>query len=231
MNKPVEHRLEAELKVCDPQKTDHTHTVESWRIVKMMAELTDGFALLKRYKLAATFYGSSRAVPTDPSYQAATELAGRLSESGFTIITGGAGGIMEAGNKGAYEAKGESVGLNINLPREQAINHYLTAEMDFNYFFTRKVMLSFASEVYVYFPGGYGTLNEFFEILTLVQTRKIKRIPIVLYGNEYWTPVLKILESSIYERYGFIDKADLDLYRLVDSVDDAYEVILKLVKC
>lgn len=228
---PIVHRMEGELKVCDPDKTDHTRSMESWRVMKIMAEITEGFEFLNKYKLAATIYGSSRTTPTDPSYQAASELASKLARSGFAVITGGAGGIMEAGNRGAYEAKGESVGLNINLPREQAANKFLTAEKDFNYFFTRKVMLAFASEVYIYFPGGFGTLNEFFEIVTLVQTRKIKRIPIVLYGREYWQPVLDLLEKRIYEKYQYIDKADLDLYRLVDSVDDAYEAVLEMVKC
>jgi hypothetical protein len=228
---PVEHRMEGELKVCDPDKTDHTRTMESWRLMKIMAEITEGFEFLKKYKLAATIYGSSRMTSDDPSYQAAEKLAGSLARSGFTVITGGAGGIMEAANKGAYEAKGESVGLNIRLPREQAANKFLTAEKDFSYFFTRRVMLAFASEVYVYFPGGYGTLNEFFEIVTLVQTQKIKRIPIVLYGREFWQPILDLLEKRLYQQNQFIDKADLDLYRLVDSVDEAYEAILKLVKC
>lgn len=231
MNKPTEHRLEADLKVCDPERTDQTHTPEAWRIERMTAEIRDGFEFLKKYTLAATIYGSSRSAPSDPYYQAAEALAGKLSRSGFAVVTGGAGGIMEAGNKGAYEEKGESIGLNINLPHEQASNHFVTAEMDFNYFFTRKVMLAFASEVYVYFPGGYGTLNEFFEILTLVQTHKIKPIPIVLYGKDYWQSALDFLEKRLYEQYHFIDEGDLKLYTLVDSVDEAYHAILKLVKC
>lgn len=228
---PVVHRMEGELKVCDPTKTDHTRTMESWRVMKIMAEITEGFEFLKKYKLAATIYGSSRIARDDPYYKVASELADKLARSGFTIVTGGAGGIMEAANYGAYEAKGESVGLNIRLPHEQAANKYLTAQKDFNYFFTRRVMLAFASEVYVYFPGGYGTLNEFFEIVTLVQTQKIKRIPIVLYGKEFWQPIINILEKRLSDKYHYIDKEDLGLYSLVDSVDEAYEQVLKLVKC
>lgn len=228
---PLEHRLEGDLKICDPDTVEQTHPIEDWRIDRMKSELDMGFAFLRKYKLAATVYGSSRTEPDDPSYQAAEALSGKLSRSGFAIITGGAGGIMEAANKGAYEAKGESVGLNIKLPHEQFANKYLTAEAHFNYFFTRKVMLSYAAEVYVFFPGGYGTLNEFFEILTLVQTKKVKRLPIVLYGKSYWRPVLAILKNCLSEKHRFIDRGDLDLYTLVDSVDEAYEQITKLVKC
>jgi len=228
---PEEHRLEKELRVCDPEKTDHTATMESWRIFKIMGELIDGFAMLRKYRLAATFFGSARDHMDPKIYEGATELARRLSESGFTVITGGAGGVMEAASRGAFEAKGQSLGLNINLPMEQNINRYLTDTATFNYFFTRKIMLSFASEVYIYFPGGFGTLDELFEILTLVQTNKIKRIPIILYDKEYWTPLLTLFEEHLLKRYKTISKSDLDLYQLVDSPDEAYEAILDLVKC
>jgi uncharacterized protein (TIGR00730 family) len=164
-------------------------------------------------------------------YDDASALAGKLAKAGFTVITGGASGIMEAANKGAFEAGGKSVGLNIELPSEQGSNPYLTDSATFNYFFSRKVMLSFASEVYIFFPGGFGTLDEFLEILTLVQTRKIKRIPIILYNKGYWTPLLKFFENHLLKEYQTIDKADLSLYHVVDSVDEAYESILKLVKC
>ncbi|MEK9176849.1 MAG: TIGR00730 family Rossman fold protein, partial [Patescibacteria group bacterium] len=185
MKPPTIHRMEGELKVCDPAKTDRTHDVESWRIFKIMAEFVDGFNLLRKYRLAATFFGSARTHLDERYYEDATVLAGRLSKAGFTIVTGGAAGIMEAASKGAYDAGGKSVGLNIELAAEQGVNQYLTDTFTFNYFFTRKVMLAFASEVYIFFPGGFGTLDEFLEIITLVQTRKIKRIPIILYGTSY----------------------------------------------
>lgn len=228
---PDEHRLEGELRVCDPEKTDHTKDMESWRVFKIMAEFVEGFELLRKYRLAASFFGSARCSQDDQIFEDATALAARLSKSGFAIITGGAGGIMEAANKGAFEAGGQSVGLNINLPTEQKGNDFLTEMQDFNYFFTRKVMLSFASEVYIYFPGGYGTLDELFEIMTLVQTGKIKRVPIILYDKSYWEPLLSFIEKELYEKHHTISKEDTELYAVVDSVDEAYEKILELVKC
>lgn len=226
---PTEHRMEGELRVLDPEKTDHTKDMETWRIFKILAELIEGFALLRKYKLAATFFGSARTEPGEPAYEAAVELGKRLSQSGFTVITGGAAGIMEAGNKGAYEAGGQSVGLNIKLQREQAPNRFTTDGQTFSYFFTRKVMLTFASEVYVYFPGGFGTMDEFFEILTLVQTAKIKRIPIILYDKAFWEPLTTLFEEHLCKKYQTVGKADLDLYKVVDSVDEAYEIIIKEV--
>lgn len=228
---PEEHRMEADLRVCDPEKTDHTKDIETWRIFKIMAEFIEGFALLRRYKLAVTFFGSARSQLNEKIYTETTELAKRLSESGFTIITGGAAGIMEAGNKGAYEAGGQSVGLNIQLPKEQQPNKYLTDGQTYNYFFSRKVMLSFASEAYVYFPGGFGTFDEFLEILTLVQTGKIKRIPILLYNREFWEPWTRLFEEQLFKKYHTISQGDLDLYQIVDSVDEAYETILRDVQC
>lgn len=223
--------MDAELRVCDPEKTDHTQDMESWRVFRIMAELVDGFQLLKKYRLAASFFGSSRCCIGDDMYDNAAALAVKLSKSGFTIITGGAGGVMEAANQGAFEAGGQSVGLNIELPQEQNSNKFLTEMKTFNYFFTRKVMLTFASEVYIYFPGGFGTLDEFFEILTLVQTRKIKRIPIVLVGKEYWGPIVDLIEMHLLKKYQTIDQEDTELYTLVDTVDEAYDAVLRLVKC
>jgi uncharacterized protein (TIGR00730 family) len=228
---PDEHRMEEELRVCDPEKTDHTQPIENWRIFRIMAEFVDGFELLRKYRLAATFFGSARCCIGDPMYDNAMALAERLVYSGFTIITGGAGGVMRAANQGAYKAGGKSVGLNIELPHEQESNEFLTETKTFNYFFTRKVMLAFASEVYVYFPGGFGTLDELFEILTLIQTKKIKRIPVVLVGKKYWDPIITLLTDHLYHTYGTIDKEDLELFTLVDSVDEAHAVILDLVRC
>ena len=231
VNPPSEHRMEGELRVCDPQKTDHTKDIESWRLFKIMAEFVEGFEILRKYNLSATFFGSARTKEDQPIYAEALELGEKLAKSGFAVITGGAAGIMEAGNRGAYEAGGKSIGLNIELPSEQLPNRFLTEGMTFNYFFTRKVMLSFASEVYVFFPGGFGTLDEFLEILTLVQTRKIKRIPIFLYNREFWAPLLKYFEKDLAEKYNTIHKDDLKLFTVVDSVQEAYDQILDQVKC
>jgi uncharacterized protein (TIGR00730 family) len=232
VNPPSEHRMEGELKVCDPEKTDHTQTIESWRIFKIMAEFVAGFEFLRKYKLAATFFGSARPHPGEEGIDdRASKLAAKLARSGFAIISGGAGGVMEAANKGAHSVGGQSLGLNIQLPEEQHVNAYLSDSITFNYFFTRKVMLAFASEVYIFFPGGYGTLDEFLEILTLVQTNKVKRVPIVLFDKEYWTPIVDMFENHLYAKYKTISKDDLSLYVVADTVDEAHAKILELVKC
>lgn len=211
--------------VCKPAK------IESWRVFKIMSEFVEGFDLLRRYGLAATFFGTARASFEHPVYQHATDLAARLSKQGFAIITGGSAGVMQAANKGAYEAGGASVGLNIRLADGQKNNAYLTETYEFDHFFVRKVMLTFASEVYIYFPGGYGTLDEFTEILTLVQTKKIRKIPIVLFGKAYWTPLIDFFKNSLYEKYHSIDEADLELFHLVDTVDEAFDYIVAHVTC
>lgn len=228
---PDEHRLEAELRVCDPDKVGRSKEIENARIDRMASELYEGFETLRKYKLAATFFGSSRCSIGDDIYDPAMELAGKLAQSGFAIISGGGGGVMEAANRGAYEAGGQSVGLNIMLPTEQVPNEYTTEAKTFRYFFTRKVMLTFASEVYVYFPGGYGTLDELFEILTLIQTKKIKHVPVILYGKNFWGPITELLKNHLLEKFDTLEKADLDLFVTVDSVDEAYVTILDSVKC
>lgn len=205
--------------------------VESWRIFKIMSEFVEGFDMLKKYGLAATFFGSTRCGLDDAAYKAAEELSGRLAKKGFAIISGGAQGIMQASNKGAFDAGGQSVGINITLPHEQEPNQYLTDELTLDHFFVRKVMLTFASEVYVYFPGGFGTLDEFFEILTLVQTKKIRKVPIVLYGREYWTPLIDFMKKTMLAENSAISPEDLDLFVLVDTVDEAYDYIIANVKC
>lgn len=199
--------------------------IQSWRIFRIMAEFVAGFELLRKYGLAATFFGSARTRPGDPIYDAAEALAGRLAKAGFAIITGGGPGVMGAANEGAFKAGGKSVGLNIDLPTEQALNPHTTESERFHFFFTRKVMLSFASEVYVYFPGGFGTLDELFELVTLIQTKKISKIPIVLYGRAYWTPLLSWIQEALAED-GLINKEDVEIYHLVDSVDEAYTYIM-----
>lgn len=232
--KPKIHKNEKKLQNCrivtDLLDTDaNGDAVESWRVFKIMSEFVSGFELLRKYGLAATVYGSARAKPGDPFYKEAEELCAKLAKKNFAIITGGGGGIMEAANVGAFKVGGKSVGFNIQLPFEQKLNPYTTESLNFNYFFSRKVMLAFASEVYVYFPGGFGTLDEFFEMLTLVQTKKIERIPIVLYDKEYWTPLIKFFEGHLLKKYKTISQQDLELIKVVDSVDEAYKYILKAV--
>lgn len=213
------------LLVCKPKK------IESWRIFKIMSEFIEGFDIIRRYGLAVSFFGSSRATLGDDSYEKAEELAKRLAQKGFAVVTGGSAGIMEAANRGAFEAGGASVGLNINLPEAQNYNPYLTERFGFDHFFVRKVMLTYASEVYIYFPGGFGTLDEFFEIVTLIQTKKIRKVPIVLYGRDYWEPLQEFIQKTMLEKHAAIDKADMELYTLVDSVDEAYDYITSNVSC
>jgi uncharacterized protein (TIGR00730 family) len=203
--------------------------VESWRVFRIMAEFVAGFELLRKYGLAASIFGSARFQSGDPYYKQAEDLAARLAKKGFAIITGGGPGIMEASNVGAFKVGGKSVGLNIELPFEQKLNPYTTESLDFNFFFSRKVMLAFASEVYIYFPGGFGTLDEFFELLTLIQTKKIERIPIVLYGSEFWNPLVAFFKNELQKKFQTINKEDLDLFMVVDSVDEAMKYILKNV--
>ena len=217
-------RVESELLIQEKDETD------AWRILKIVSEFVNGFELLRKYERAATFFGTARCSLGDMWYKQAEELASRLSKSNFTIITGGASGIMEAANRGAFEAGGNSVGLNIKLKNEQGPNAFTTDSVSFSHFFSRKVMLSFASEVYVYFPGGFGTLDEFFELVTLVQTKKIRPIPIVLIGREYWEPLLAWIDSSLNKQYHTIGEKDMQIYHLTDSVDEAYDLIIELVE-
>lgn len=213
------------LLVCKPKK------IESWRVFKIMSEFIEGFDIIRRYGLAVTFFGSARSSLGSESYKEAEELASRLAKRGFAVITGGSSGIMQAANKGAFDAGGASVGLNINLPDTQVYNPYLTERFGFDHFFVRKVMLTYASEAYIYFPGGFGTLDEFFEVVTLVQTKKIRKVPIVLISHRYWDPLLAFIEQTLYRENAAIDEADTKLYTVVDSVEEAYDTIVKSVSC
>lgn len=199
----------------------------TWRIFRVMSEFVDGFQFLSEFTKGVTFFGSGRFAPHHPYYKMANELGQRLSAAGFTIITGGGSGIMEAGNKGATEGKnGDSVGLNIQLPYEQRVNPFVRKGLGFHYFFTRKIMLSASAQAYVFFPGGFGTLDEFFEMVTLVQTQKIsERIPIVLVGEDFWQPLLDWMKAKMHDANQAIDSNDLKLYTLVKSVDEAFDIV------
>ncbi|PIT91508.1 TIGR00730 family Rossman fold protein [Candidatus Kaiserbacteria bacterium CG10_big_fil_rev_8_21_14_0_10_49_17] len=199
------------------------------RVKRICDEIDGGFTALRKYDLAATFFGSARCGAGDETYRAAEELAGNLARAGFTIITGGGPGIMAAANKGAKDAGGQSVGFNIELPEEQGLNHNTTDSYEFHYFFARKLMLTYASEVYVYFPGGFGTLDEFFEIATLVQTGRIESIPIILYGGEYWEPLLSWMHETLLDTYSTISPEDTAIFTLVDSAQEAYDAVMQLV--
>lgn len=200
---------------------------QSWRLFSIMSEFVNGFNLLRKLGPAATFWGSARLQPGNKYYDKAEELAKRLSEQGLAIVTGGGGGIMEASNVGAFKVGGSSVGFNIRLPEEQRLNPYTTESQTFDHFFARKVMLAYASEVYIFFPGGLGTLDEFFEIVTLIQTKKITAVPVVLYGKEFWEPLVAWFKTGLLDKYQTISKEDLDLFVMADSVDEAEELILR----
>ncbi len=212
-----------------PDPLESSDAVQSWRVFKIMSEFVQGFEILRRHGLAVTVYGSARTKPDAPDYQAAEELCARLAKKYFTVITGGGPGIMEAANVGAYKAGGKSIGFNIDLPFEQKLNPYVTESMDFDYFFSRKVMLAFAAEAYVYFPGGFGTLDELMEMVTLIQTKKIKHIPIVLYDKAFWGPLLDWCRNTLLKEYKTISSEDIDILHVVDSVDEAYDYIVKSV--
>lgn len=202
-----------------------------WRIFRIVAEFIDGFQYIADFKKTVSVFGSTRVSETDRWYKEARKLSRMLVNKKFTIVTGGGPGIMEAANRGAYEAKGTSVGINIQLPREQRTNPYVNTSIGFHYFFTRKLMLTYSAEAYVYFPGGYGTLDEFFEIITLIQTKKIAtHIPIILVGKDYWGPFEAWMKNVMYEKYDGVDKADLRLFEIVDSAEEAFRIIKKHAK-
>jgi uncharacterized protein (TIGR00730 family) len=204
----------------------HVKDISIIRISRILKEFMAGFNFLKNYNKTVTFFGSSRAKPGTKYYQEAFELAFQLSKKGYTIVTGGGGGVMEAANKGAYMAGGSSVGININLPKEQEINKYVKNYISFRYFFTRKVMLTFASQAYIFLPGGFGTLDEFFEIITLIQTEKIKKIPVILIHKDYWNPLLGWIEKTLYKNKKTISKKNMEIYKIASSPEQALQMLV-----
>lgn len=206
-----------------PRSWNETKTNDSWAIFKIMSEFVEGYEKLSRIKPCVSIFGSSRFTNENPYYQDAEEIAFRLSESGYGVITGGGPGIMEAGNKGANRGGGESVGLNIDLPFEQKGNPFIDKDklIEFDYFFVRKVMFVKYAQGFIVMPGGLGTLDELFEALTLIQTGKIGRFPIILYGKAFWKGLLDWIESNLLEKHKTISPEDLNLYRLVDTPEEA----------
>lgn len=199
----------------------------NWRIFRIMAEFVDGFQFLADLKNEVTVFGSARFNEQNKYYREAHKLAVMLGKSGYTIITGGGGGIMEAGNRGAYETGAQSVGLNIQLPTEQRVNQFVKKGMGFHYFFTRKTMLSASAQAYVFFPGGFGTLDEFFETITLIQTRKMEKVPVVLVGKEFWSKLVEWIDDIVCKENQAIDPEDKNIYVLVDSAKEAFDMIKK----
>jgi uncharacterized protein (TIGR00730 family) len=203
----------------DPPRAEFTHG-DPWRVLRIMGEYVHGFDALAEVGAGIAVFGSARTAESDAMYQAAREVGRRLAEAGFAVITGGGPGIMEAANRGARDAGGLSVGCNIELPREQGINPYVDVAVNFRYFFCRKTMFVKYSEGFVLFPGGFGTLDELFEALTLIQTRKILRFPVVLFGSAYWQGLVDWLRQQVLAR-GNIDAYDVNLVRITDSPEEA----------
>jgi uncharacterized protein (TIGR00730 family) len=201
---------------------------ESWRIFRIMAEFVEAIETLSRVKNAVSIFGSARTTPDDPYYQKAELLSRLLAERGFGVITGGGPGIMEAANKGAAGAGGQSVGMNIRLPLEQKPNPYANISIDYKYFFTRKVMFVKYAMAYVVMPGGFGTLDELFEALTLLQTKRIKTFPVILMGSEYWKGLIDWLKKTVL-RNNKISAMDLDLFQVIDDPEEAVKHIQKYV--
>ena len=197
------------------------------RLALISEEFRRGFEFINNYPRSVTFFGSSRALESDPSYQKALRLASRVvTELHYSVVTGGGPGIMEAANRGAFEAGGNSLGLTISLPKEQHDNKYLTDKEGFYYFFSRKVCLSFSAEAFLFFPGGFGTLDEFTEILTLVQTNKIPPVPLIMVGESFWQePLEKIFRENLLKNH-MIEEQDLSLYTITDDEDE----ILRMIK-
>ena len=198
-------------------------------LARINKEFSEGFDFLKDYPRSVTIFGSSMAAPDSLDYNRASELGGRIArELKYAVMTGGGPGIMEAANKGAFEAGGISLGLNISLPHEHGANPYLTKHYKFSYFFSRKTMMIFAAEAYVFFPGGFGTFDELFGLLTLIQTGKIPRVPIVLVDSKFWVPLVdSFIRKTMLETYKAIDANDLNLFEISDSLDRVMEIIQK----
>ncbi|WP_447951742.1 LOG family protein [Chryseobacterium koreense] len=219
------NELEFDQKVQNSfrEKTwDQTVTKDSWMVFKIMAEFVDGYEKLAKIGPCVSVFGSARLKNTDPYYQVAVDIAEKITEIGFGVITGGGPGIMEAGNKGARKGGGKSIGLNIELPFEQHFNPFIDKgySMDFDYFFVRKVMFVKYSQGFIVMPGGFGTLDELMEAMTLIQTNKIGRFPIVLVGTTYWSGLLDWFRNTLLAN-GMISEEDLNLYRVVDTAEDA----------
>jgi len=199
---------------------------EAWRIFRIISEFTEGFEKLGTLPYSITIFGAARTQPGDHYYEATVEMAKKLACEGFGIISGGGPGIMEAANRGAAEGGGKSVGLNINLPQEQVTNPYQNISMHFRYFFVRKVMFVKYSMGYICMPGGFGTLDEFFESLTLMQTQKAYPLPLVLYGTEFWQGLLEWIQNKVLES-GYITPADLELVTITDDPDEAVDIMCR----
>jgi uncharacterized protein (TIGR00730 family) len=208
-----------------PKQDEFTHT-DTWRVFRIMGEFVEGFDDLATISRGVSIFGSARTQPDNPQYKAAQETAALLTRAGFAVITGGGPGIMEAANRGAFEAGGISIGCNIELPFEQKPNPYLTRSLTFKYFFVRKTMFVKYSTAFIIFPGGFGTLDELFESLTLIQTRKIRNFPVILYGKDYWSGMLEWVKGPMLAE-GKISEEDMRRLHLTDSPAEVVEIVVR----
>lgn len=211
------------------EPADDLYEMDQWRIFRIMAEFVEGFDRLHKVDNAVTIFGSARLKPDHKMYQMAEKTAALLVKSGYSVITGGGPGIMEAGNRGAFMAKGESIGLNIELPFEQKPNPFIRTLINFHYFFCRKVMFVKYAKAVIVFPGGYGTLDELFESLTLVQTGRMPKVPVILFGSYYWKGLEDWLKKSILQEK-CIDGNDMYLYKIVDDPEDVVKAVTSFHK-
>ncbi|MEP0264722.1 TIGR00730 family Rossman fold protein [Dokdonia sp.] len=210
-----------------PKGWNEIKTNDSWAIFKIVGEFVNGFEKMSQIGPCVSVFGSARTKENDPYYKLAVDVSKKIAENGYGVITGGGPGIMEAGNKGAHLAGGTSVGLNIELPFEQHDNPYIDSDksLDFDYFFVRKVMFVKYSQGFVVMPGGFGTLDELFEAITLIQTHKIQKFPIILVGTEFWSGLLEWVKTTLLDKFGNISAKDIDLIHLVDTPDQVIEVL------
>jgi len=202
---------------------------ESWRIFRIISEFVDGFETLQEIYPAVSVFGSSSISEADPVYKLGRDIGYLLAKSGFSVITGGGPGVMEAANRGAKEAKGKSVGLSIQLPKEQASNPYANIKLDFRYFFIRKVMFVKYAVAYVILPGGFGTMDELFEAMTLIQTHRIKPFPVILLGKDYWKDLVSWIKKTMLMKHRMIDPDDMDLFQILDEPAAAVAAIKRIV--
>ncbi len=200
----------------------------TWRIFRIMSEFVEGFQFLSQFKKEVTIFGSARVKQNSKWYKEAETLGKLLAKSNYIVITGGGPGIMEAANKGAHSVDPKkSIGINIQLPAEQRTNAYVTKSKGFYYFFTRKVMLAASAQAYIFFPGGFGTSDEFFEMITLVQTGKMQKLPIILVGKDFWQPLVDWMKNNLIKKYKTISPNDIKLFHLVDTAEEAMKYIKK----
>ncbi|MBS1917486.1 MAG: TIGR00730 family Rossman fold protein [Bacteroidetes bacterium] len=217
------------IRLSNQKRWAESKAHSSWQIFKIMAEFVDGFEALAKLGPCISVFGSARIQPGQPYYELAVDISRRLAEEGFGIISGGGPGCMEAANKGAQLGGGKSVGLNIELPFEQHANPFIDrdASLHFDYFFVRKVMFTKYSQGFVMMPGGFGTMDEFFEVATLIQTRKMSQVPLILVGSEYWKGLMQWVNDIMMKKEGNVSQKDIDLLQIADTADEVADLVLK----